>query len=123
LTGSAELGKDSGMPRAKVKRAVPWDQTLSAVEKLDNGLVLYNVLVSGRRTSMRLDAVTWSLLGETARREGLAIHELCTRIEKEKPRRLSLTVSIRRYLLRYFRNAATESGDAKAGRRCGFCRH
>jgi predicted DNA-binding ribbon-helix-helix protein len=103
------------MPRAKVKRSAPWDEALTAVQKSDDGLISRNLRLGCQRTSVRLDAVMWSLLGEVARREGLTIHELSAYIKTKKPKGLSLTASIRRYLLLYFRHASTESGHKEAG--------
>ena len=108
------------MPR--VKNTIPWGALSVVEERADDKLAAHNIRLGKRRTSLRLDGLTWNVLGETARREGLTIHELCRVIEKKKPKGVSLTVGVRRYLLQYYRDAATESGDAKAGRWCGFCR-
>jgi predicted DNA-binding ribbon-helix-helix protein len=106
LTDLEQFGIHTCMSRAEARRSPPWEKALEAVEKIDNGFISRNLWVNKRRTSIRLDAVTWSLLGEVARREGLKIHELCTIIEKGKPKGLNFTVCIRRYLLVYFREAA-----------------
>lgn len=84
-------------------RAAPWTQALTAVEDCKRGLINHNIVIAGRRTSCRLDALTWSALGDVARRERQTVHELCTEIAAAKPRALSLTAAIRSYLLGYFR--------------------
>jgi hypothetical protein len=42
--------------------------------------------------------------------EGVTLHELCTAIDSEKPRGLNLTIAIRIAVLRYYMDAATETG-------------
>ena len=66
----------------------------------------------GRRIC--LDQPTWQALQEIAGRERITVQELCTAINAEKPRGLNLTTAIRIAVLRYYRDAATESGHAKA---------
>jgi predicted DNA-binding ribbon-helix-helix protein len=52
---------------------------------------------------------------EIAAREGFTVNELCTAIHAEKPRALRFSDALRLGVLRYYRDAATESGHAKAG--------
>jgi len=82
-------------------------QALDAVGKSHDGLILHNVRIGPLRTSLRLDAPTWSALREIAQREGLTLHQLCTSIKEAKPPALSLTVAIRCYALHYFCDAVT----------------
>ena len=74
----------------------------------------HNIHIGRRRISIRLDQPTWQALQEIAARECVTVHELCTAINAEKPRGLNLTTAIRIAVLRYYRDAATESGHAKA---------
>ena len=71
-------------------------------------------IIGRRRISIRLDQPTWQALQEIAARERITVQELCTAINAEKPRGLSLTTAVRIAVLRYYRDAATESGHAKA---------
>jgi predicted DNA-binding ribbon-helix-helix protein len=87
----------------------PWTTALAAVADCKRGLILYNVRIAGRRTSCRLDAATWSALGDVAGRRGVTVNDLCTSIAATKPRALSLTAAIRCYLLSYFRRCAGRS--------------
>jgi len=87
----------------------------AAVLKTGDGLINHNIRIGKRRTSFRLDRLTWRLLYEIARREDVTIHELCTAINAEKPRTLSLTVAVRVAVLQYFYDAATASGHRSAG--------
>jgi predicted DNA-binding ribbon-helix-helix protein len=82
-------------------------KALAAVADCKRGLILYNVRIARRRTSCRLDAATWSALGDVARRQGVTVNELCTSIAAAKPRALSVSAAIRSYLLDYFRRRAS----------------
>ncbi len=85
------------------------------VKKISTSLIHRNIRIGTRRTSLRLEHIAWCSLVEIAQREGITVHELCTAINAEKPRALSLATAIRRAVLQYYRDAATESGHAKAG--------
>jgi predicted DNA-binding ribbon-helix-helix protein len=65
--------------------APPWTKALAAVAECKRGLITYNVVIAGRRTSCRLDAPTWSALGDVARREGVSVNELCSEIAATRP--------------------------------------
>lgn len=60
-----------------------------------------NVYVSGRRTSMRLEAGLWEALEEIGRREDQTIHELCTTVDGVRGE-LSLTAAVRAAVVDYF---------------------
>jgi predicted DNA-binding ribbon-helix-helix protein len=77
-------------------------------------LVSRNVTVSGRRTSMRLEAAMWDALHAICRREGRTLHEMCSMINDQR-QESSLTASIRVFIMVYFRAAATDEGHARAG--------
>ena len=65
-------------------------------------LVCKNVIVNGRRTSMRLDRETWISLADICTREGLTIHELCSKIDSSKGQS-GLSSATRLFVLTYFR--------------------
>ncbi len=65
-------------------------------------LVCKNVIVNGRRTSMRLDRETWVSLADICEREGLTIHELCSKIDAVKGQS-GLSSATRLFVLTYFR--------------------
>lgn len=65
-------------------------------------LVCKNVIVNGRRTSMRLDRETWISLADICAREGLTIHELCSKIDAAKGQS-GLSSATRLFVLTYFR--------------------
>jgi predicted DNA-binding ribbon-helix-helix protein len=81
----------------------------------DDALKSRSVKIDRRRTTIRMDDETWEALQDIARRELSTINEICEFIEVNRPDDLSLTVAIRIFALRYFREAATEKGHTKAG--------
>ncbi|MCZ4282185.1 ribbon-helix-helix domain-containing protein [Kiloniella laminariae] len=72
-----------------------------------SGLTLKNVVVSGRRTSLRLEPMMWDALLEIGVREGLTLNEICSLVEGRRVQS-SLTAAIRVFTLSYFRTAAQE---------------
>lgn len=78
-------------------------------------LVGRNIVVNGRRTSMRIESVLWDAMTMVCNREELTVSELCSRIEKIKGQDINLTAAVRTFLVAYFRCLATEQGHAKAG--------
>lgn len=67
-------------------------------------LICKNVIVNGRRTSMRLDRETWASLNDICAREHLTIHELCSRIDFARGKS-GLSSATRLFVLTYFRYA------------------
>ena len=65
-------------------------------------LVCKNVIVNGRRTSMRLDRETWISLNDICQREGITIHQLCSKIDRTKGPS-GLSAATRLFVLTYFR--------------------
>jgi predicted DNA-binding ribbon-helix-helix protein len=84
-------------------------------EEGKSSLVLKNITVMGRRTSIRLEPEMWRELKDVADREDCSIHDICTLISIRKNKKTSLTAAIRVFLMLYYRAAATEQGHVKAG--------
>ena len=84
----------------------------SAVSTLSNR----NVMVAGRRTSMRLEPSMWDALRQVCGRESKTLNQLVTEVDRERSES-SLTAAIRVYLLLYFCAAATDEGHRLAGHR------
>ena len=66
-------------------------------------LLCKNVIVNGRRTSMRLDRETWISLADICAREGVTLHDICSRIDVVKGK-AGFSASTRLFVLTYFRN-------------------
>ncbi len=71
-----------------------------------------NIVVSGRRTSMRLDSSLWMVLEEIAKREGRTIQDLCTQVD-ERRGSMSLTAGVRAGLVDYLWSALREAEGKK----------
>ncbi|MEM6811918.1 MAG: ribbon-helix-helix domain-containing protein [Pseudomonadota bacterium] len=91
------------------------DEELKDNSKEKSSLVLKNITVLRRRTSIRLEPEMWKALKHIARRENCTIHDLCSLISLRKSKSTSLTAAIRVFLMLYFKAAATEAGHAQAG--------
>ena len=74
-----------------------------------SSLVIHNVVVAGRRTSVRLEPVMWDALRDIARQLRLSVHELVTTIDRERMAS-SLTAAIRVYIVDFYRAAAVPAG-------------
>ncbi len=83
-------------------------------------LVSHNVIISGHRTSVRLEPEMWDSLREMCRRERTTLHQMCTSAGLGKNEKTSLTAAIRVFIMRYFCDAATEDGHSKAGHGYGL---
>jgi predicted DNA-binding ribbon-helix-helix protein len=90
-----------------------------------DGLVSRNIIVSGRRTSMRLEPAMWDAFDDVVRRENTSVNAVCTHIERclqggiggdDSGRSCpSLTSAVRVYVTSYFRAASTEAGHWSVG--------
>ena len=77
-------------------------------------LVIKNVWVGDRRTSLRLEPDMWDAMDEISQREDCTVHDLCTWVDEHREQS-SLTAAIRVFICGYFRTAATEQGHRRAG--------
>jgi len=80
-----------------------------------SSLVIHNVVVAGRRTSVRLEPVMWDALQDIARRQHVTVHDLVTDIDHSRTAS-SLTAAIRIHIVDFYRAAAVQSGQAPTGR-------
>jgi predicted DNA-binding ribbon-helix-helix protein len=79
-----------------------------------SSLVPRNIIVDGRRTSIRLEQAMWDALNEIVEREGITASEFATAVDRAR-RTSTLTAAIRVHIMEYFREATTESGHRQAG--------
>ena len=71
--------------------------------KGDKMLVCKNVIVNGRRTSMRLDQEIWQSLADICHEENITIHQLCSKIDLEK-KNSGLSGAVRLFVLNYLKH-------------------
>ncbi|HEY0900564.1 MAG TPA: ribbon-helix-helix domain-containing protein [Micavibrio sp.] len=72
-----------------------------------------NIVIDGRRTSMRMEAPFWRALEDIARYEKCSINEICTYISQQKEASLSLTSATRVYIALYYKQAVTPEARQK----------
>ncbi|WP_188261990.1 ribbon-helix-helix domain-containing protein [Azospirillum tabaci] len=86
-------------------------------------LAVKNVIVNGRRTSMRLEPSMWESLNDISRREGMRVSQVVSLVERKVVALTgecsNLTSSVRTFVAEYYRAAATEEGHRLAGHGCG----
>ena len=83
-----------------------------------SSLVIHNVVVAGRRTSVRLEPVMWEALQEIVRQQETNINQLVTEIDRRNSS--SLTAAIRVYIVDFYRAAAAAQGERAADLRAGL---
>jgi predicted DNA-binding ribbon-helix-helix protein len=81
---------------------------IEPLPRTDTYLVSGNLVVSGHRTSVRLEEEMWAALNDVAERKGYTVHDLASRIHGRKKSGQSFTSAIRVYLILYYRNAARD---------------
>ncbi|MFP5512321.1 MAG: ribbon-helix-helix domain-containing protein [Alphaproteobacteria bacterium] len=80
-----------------------------------------NIVVNGRRTSMKLEASVWNYLGEIAQGRGKTVSTIISEIETGLPDDAdNLSGEVRMFVLNYYRKIA--EGD-KIGARLAELRH
>ena len=67
-------------------------------------LLCKNVVVNGRRTSMRLDKETWQALSDVCKRENITLYKLCSLIDSAKGES-GLSSATRLFVLTYYRRS------------------
>ena len=72
--------------------------------------MIRNVVVAGRRTSVRLEPLMWEALHDIAKRREVTVHDLVTQIEASRTAS-SLTAAIRVYIVDFYRAAAVVAGQ------------
>ena len=82
-----------------------------------SALVMHNLIISGRRTSVRLEPVMWEALNNIARQREQSVHELATEIDQGE-RIGSLTAAIRVFIVAFYQ-AAAALGQASTGHTAG----
>src|SRR3979411_1936420 len=78
-----------------------------------SSLVIRNIVVAGRRTSVRLEPVMWEALLEITRQQETNVNQLVTEIDRQR-NSSSLTAAIRVYIVDFYRSAAIRPDRAAA---------
>ncbi|SCA57937.1 hypothetical protein MTBPR1_70209 [Candidatus Terasakiella magnetica] len=80
-------------------------------------LVSRNVVISGQRTSFRLEPEMWSALDHICEEEHTNLHTLCTWISDYKPRS-NRTSAIRAFIVAYLRAQLDGKKSSQHGPNC-----
>jgi len=75
-----------------------------------SSLVIRNIVVGGRRTSVRLEPVMWEALKDIARRQEVTVHDLVTEIDRQREGS-SLTAAIRIHIVDFYRAASLQAAQ------------
>jgi len=94
------------MPSPNRRPSRAFRRALDAVESIAGGQLHCFFELAGRRTSVRLDALTWNALREIAGHEGVTVHQVARWIDESRPAGLSLTATVRCYVVSYFMDVA-----------------
>jgi predicted DNA-binding ribbon-helix-helix protein len=81
-------------------RSVLRRRSRSEPESVRSSLVMHNVVVDGRRTTVRLEPVIWDALQSIARQEEVTLHDLVSDINRRRTAS-SLSSGIRAYVVIY----------------------
>lgn len=94
-----------------------WDTTHDGRKnnKEKTTLISHNIIIDGRRTSVRLEKEMWMAIKDIARNEKCTIHDLCSVVSQRKKEDTSLTAAIRVFIMAYYQAAATSEGHKTAG--------
>jgi len=79
-----------------------------------SGLECRNVVVDGRRTSVKLDSFTWRCLNEICDHRNLTVHDFCTEVKRAMADYTGFTSALRIAILRHYRNLAAVASDSSA---------
>lgn len=78
---------------------------VKAVAGPGSSLAIHNVVVGGRRTTVRLEPMMWGALNDIARQRQVTVNELVTEIDQRRTAS-GLTGGIRVYIVEFYRAAA-----------------
>jgi predicted DNA-binding ribbon-helix-helix protein len=81
---------------------------------MPSSLINKNVTVDGIRSSMRLESALWDALENICLRESLTLGELVD-LAADGSQAGGRTSAVRRFVLEYYRTAASEVGHSAAG--------
>jgi len=83
--------------------------------EVKSSLISRNIMILGKRTSIRLEPEMWRAVKDIAHREKCTIHDVCSLVSLRKKRNTSLTAAIRVFIMLYYKASSTEEGHQRAG--------
>ena len=77
---------------------------------MDAKLLTRNVVIDGKRTTIRLESDIWDAVDDLCARERISRHDLCSRVEAGRDG-LNRAQTIRAVIVNYFRFALRNEAD------------
>ena len=96
----SELANDSDLTTLVRSRSLPHQRPQSEPERGRSSLAMHNVVVDGRRTTVRLEPAIWDVLRDIADQQEVTVHNLVSAINKQHIAS-SLSSAIRAYVVVY----------------------
>lgn len=84
-----------------------------------SGLECRNVMVEGRRTSVKLDGYTWRCLQDICLHRNMTVHDFCSEVNRSRADYSGFTNSLRIAILRHYRDVAI-THDPRAKRTASY---
>ncbi len=81
---------------------------------MNSQLISRNIVVAGRRTSIRLERAAWNALDDICGFEDINLNQLCSMIEARRTGG-SRTSAVRAYIVSYYHQLALNSRQAVQG--------
>lgn len=78
---------------------------------MDAKLLTRNVVIDGKRTTIRLESAIWDAVDDLCAREKMSRHDLCSRVESGR-HGLNRAQAIRAVIVNYFRFALRNEIDS-----------
>lgn len=78
---------------------------------MDAKLLTRNVVIDGKRTTIRLESAIWDAVDDLCTREKMSRHDLCSRVEDGRDG-LNRAQAIRAVVVNYFRFSADNGADS-----------
>lgn len=79
---------------------------------MDAKLLTRNVVIDGKRTTIRLESAIWDAVEDLCARENISRHELCSRVEAGRDG-LNRAQAIRAVVMNYFRFSLVSSDSSE----------
>lgn len=78
---------------------------------MDAKLLTRNVVIDGKRTTIRLESAIWDAVEDLCARENISRHDLCSRVEAGRDG-LNRAQAIRAVVMNYFRFALVDPNSS-----------
>ena len=112
---ASRLRIDPGHSTSVPASSLPHRLSHAEPESIRSSLVMHNVVVDGRRTTVRLEPVIWDALQGIARQKAVTVHDLVSDINRRRTAS-SLSSGIRAYVVIYLSAGLRDALSARLPR-------